>query len=271
MTIKTRNKLNLSLCIFAILSTCFNAFILFLSIYRGTFSLDLYLKQVTKTNFLTQYNPFFVLISLYFQILYVCLTSFMLYRVFEKTKASDIIFIFLFLIAHIANTFRIWIPLFNLGATYSGLLMFCGNAILFSKLLIPLSLLYSVIMSSDDQRQDLEKNIFLLLLVCIFFAITIPLNTANVCLNFEVDYGYRKVIDITSVLIIIATLIAMFFNNRRKMYTQITTIGLAFISIGTYILINTINILRLALAVIFLTLGNILYLKELHKQYLWND
>ncbi len=195
----------------------------------------------------------------------------MLYRVFEKTQATDISFFFVFLIALIANSIRIWIPLFNMNSTFSGLLVFCGNCILFSKLLVPTSLLFSVVMSGADQRQNLEKNIFILLLGSTFFAQLLPLNTANVCLNFEVDYSYRNVIKITSILIVLATLIALFFNNRQKFYTQLTTVGLAFICAGTFTLFNSTNLLRFSLSVIFLFTGNLLYLKELHKQYLWND
>ena len=269
MTIKTRNRLNLSLFFFSLFFLAVNVLILILSIYNNSFSLREYMSQGGKL--LTGYSPLIVLISLYFQIIYVCATSYMLYRVFEKTQATDISFIFLFLIALIANSIRIWILLFNMNSTFSGLLVFCGNCILFSKLLVPTSLLFSVVMSDADQRQNLEKNIFILLLVSIFFAQLLPLNTANVCANFEVDYSYRNVIKITSVLIVLATLIALFFNNRQKFYTQLTTIGLACICIGTYILLNSTNLIRLILSVIFLFVGNLLYLKELHKQYLWND
>ena len=269
MTIKTRNRLNISLFFFSLFFLAANVLILILSIYNKSFSFSDYMPQGGKL--LTRYNPLVVLISLYFEIIYVCITSFMLYRVFEKTQATDISFFFLFLIALIANSIRIWIPLFNMNSTFSGLLVFCGNCILFSKLLVPVSLLFSVVMSGADQRQNLEKNIFILLLGSLFFAQLLPLNTANVCPNFEVDYSYRNVIKITTILIVLATLIALFFNNKQKFYTQLTTIGLACICVGTFILFNAINILRLALSFIFLFVGDFLYLKELHKQYLWND
>lgn len=273
MTIKTRNRLNLSLFVFSLVFLAANVLILLLSLYNKSFSLEAYkaLGQTEKSMFLVQYNPLIVLISIYFQIIYVCVTSFMLYRVFEKTQASDIPYFFLFLIALIANSLRIWTPLFNMPNTYSELLIFCGNSIVFSKLLVPASLLFSVVMAGVEQRQDLEKNIFLLILGCLFFAQLLPLNTANICKNFEIDYSYRTVIKITAILIIIATLIALFFNNKQRFYTQRTTIGLAFISAGTIILFNSINILRLAVSFVLLLAGNILYLKELHKQYLWND
>lgn len=269
MTIKTRNRLNLSLFFFSLFFLAVNVLILILSIYNKSFSLAAYMSQGGKL--LTRYSPLVVLISLYFEIIYVCITSYMLYRVFEKTQATDISFFFLFLIALIANSVRIWIPLFNMNSTFSGLLVFCGNCILFSKLLVPISLLFSVVMSGADQRQNLEKNIFILLLGSIFFAQLLPLNTANICSNFEVDYSYRNVIKITSILIVAATLIALFVNNKQKFYTQLTTIGLACICTGTFILFNSTNILRFAMSIIFLFVGNFLYLRELHKQYLWND
>ena len=269
MTIKTRNKLNLSLFFFSLFFLAANVFILVLSIYNKSFSLSAYMSQ--EGRLLTRYSPFVVLMSLYFEIIYVCITSFMLYRVFEKTQATDISFFFLFLIALIANSIRIWIPLLDMNSTFSGLLVFCGNCILFSKLLVPTSLLFSVVMSGADQRQNLEKNIFILLLGSLFFAQLLPINTANVCPNFEVDYSFRNVIKVTSILVIAASLIALFFKNKQKFYTQLTTIGLACICIGTFILFNSTNLLRFAASIIFLLVGNFLYLKELHKQYLWND
>ena len=195
----------------------------------------------------------------------------MLYRVFEKTQASDISYFFLFLISLIANSMRIWIPLFNMEGTYSNLLVFCGDCVIFSKLLMPLSLFFAVVMGNVEQRQDLEKNIFLLIIGCVFFAQIIPLNTANFCMNFEVDYSYRNVIKIATILVSLATIIALFFNNMQRFYTQFTTLGLGLIIIGTYILFNSTNLLKLIISFFLLLFGNIFYLKELHKQYLWND
>ena len=271
MTIKTRNRLNLSLFVFSLVFLAANIIIFIFSLYNKSFSLDLFETNTSGKAFLIQYNPIIVIASLFFQIIYVCVTSFMLFRVFEKTQATDISYFFLFLIALIANSLRIWMPLFGMTNTYTELLIFCGNSVIFSKLLMPLSLLFAVVMGNVDQRQDLEKNIFLLLIGCIFFATIIPLNTANICINYEVDYSYRTVIKIAAILVSLATLIALFFNNKQRFYTQYTTIGLCLIIIGTFILFNSTNLLKLIMSFVFLLFGNIFYLKELHKQYLWND
>ncbi len=273
MTIKTRNRLNLSLFVFSLVFLFANILFLLISLYKNSFSLDLssFISEKNGGFFLTQYKPIVVIVSIFFQIVYVCVTSFMLFRVFEKTQASDISYFFLFLIALLANSLRLLIPLFNMENSYSALMIFCGKSVVFSKLMVPLSLLFSVVMAGIDQRQDLEKNIFILLLGCIFFSQLIPLNTANICSNFEVDYSYRKVIRISSILIIIATLIALFFNNKHRLYTQLTTIGLGLICIGTFVLFNSTSLFLLGLSFLLLLFGNALYLKELHKQYLWND
>ena len=271
MTIKTRNRLNISLFYFSLVYLAANIILFLFALYNQSFSLKLFEEPVKGLSFLTKDSPLIVMFSLFFQILYVCLTSYKLYRVFEKTQASDISFIFLFLISIIANSLRIWLPLFGMINTYTGLLIFCGNCLIFSKLLMPLSLLFSVVMSDVEQRQDLEKNIFLLLVGCVFFATIIPLNTSNICTNYEVDYGYRNILKIAGILVTLATLITLFFNNRQRFYTQYTTIGLGLIFVGTFILFNSTNLLRLISSALFLLFGNIFYLKELHKQYLWND
>ena len=271
MTIKTRNRLNISLFIFSLVFLAANIIIFLFALYNKSLSFEVFEEASKHKAFLLKYNPIIVISSLFFQIIYVCVTSFMLYRVFEKTQASDISYFFLFLISLIANSLRIWIPLFGMVNTYSNFLVFCGNCVVFSKLLMPLSLLFAVVMGNVEQRQDLEKNIFLLLIGCVFFAKIIPLNTVNICMNYEVDYSYRNVIKIAGILVVIATLIALFFQNKQRFYTQFTTLGLGLIILGTFILFNSTNLLRLIASFILLLFGNIFYLKELHKQYLWDD
>ena len=129
MTIKTRNRLNFSLFIFSLVFLAVNILFFLLALYNKSFSLEIFQNNSssTHTNFLIKYNPLIVFISLYFEIIYVCVTSFLLYRVFEKTQATDISYFFMFLVSLIANSLRIWLPLFNMVNTYSNLLIFCGN------------------------------------------------------------------------------------------------------------------------------------------------
>ena len=106
MTIKTRNRLNISLFVFSLVFLAANIIIFIYSLYTKSFSLDLFATSSSQKAFILRYNPIIVIASLFFQIIYVCVTSFMLYRVFEKTQASDISYFFLFFTKITAPTFK---------------------------------------------------------------------------------------------------------------------------------------------------------------------
>ncbi|MCQ2591584.1 MAG: hypothetical protein MJ188_02270 [Treponema sp.] len=275
MTLKTRNHLNLILFILSVLTLLIDTIFLVLKIADGSFSIKQCTETIILSNnpsfFLTKYNPLCVIISLYFQIIYVSVTSMILLRSFEKTQASDIIYFYLFLVACLVDTFRLYIPVFKLNNTYSNFLMACGNATVFAKILIPLSLLYTVVMSDVEKRQDIEKNIFLLLLLSIFFAQFIPLNNAIVLPNFSVDYSFKITLNFFTYILMTVAVVTQFFYNKRHLYRQNTAIGYLLICIGISVLFYSTNILNLSIAMICLGVGDFLYLKELHNQYLWFD
>ena len=271
MTIRTRNRLNISLFVIANFFLLAEIILLVFSIFTGRFSFPEVTIDNNSTFILTRYFPYAVLASLYIQIIYVSVTSIILYRSFEKTQASDIVYFYLFLIACLADSFRLFIPLLGIAETYSNLLIFCGNATVFAKILMPLSLLCTVILNTVEQRQDIEKNIFILILISIFFAGFIPLNTAVTCPNFAVDYSYKATLKVTTIILLCASVIALYFDNKSHMHRQRTTIGFGLISAGMYILYESTNLLKLVIAFGALIAGNILYLKELHNQYMWND
>lgn len=270
MTIKTRNRFNIALFIISIIFFIFNITILTIQIFNGQFIFNSP-EYTLGTSIFTEYNPLVPIISLFIQILYVSISSFMLFRIFEKTQASDIVYFHLFLFACLIDSFRLWIPLFNISDTYSNLLIFCGNTTIFSKILIPLSLFFTVVMGNVEQRQNIEKYVFLLILISFFMAEVIPLNTSITCPNFSVDFGFKKIIFITTIIIMIVCITSQYINNKKLMHSQMTTIGYSLIYIGIYILFNSISFLRLILAVLILSFGTIIYLKTLHNQYLWND
>lgn len=246
-------------------------------------SVSLYLKlngkldfslfmQFDKENFiLFRYSPYYVLGSCLFQIFYVCTVTYIIYRSFEKTPATEAVYMLLFLVAILANSFRILNGLFNLIETKSYLLIAIGDIILFSKLLYPLSLLCAVMMPISEQKQDTDRNVFTLLMLCLFFATIIPLNTLKVMPDFSVDYSMKNLIRCINVICTVFGIIVLFINNKKRHYDQKTTIGYTFTIIGIAITINTVNLIEAILSVIFLSLGTYFYFYELHKQFLMND
>ena len=65
------------------------------------------------------------------------------------------------------------------------------------------------------------------------------------------------------------TTIFLFYDNYKKEYSQLTTVGVVLVAMGIYSTINCTNLFLFILSFVFLTVGTFLYLKNLHKQYLW--
>ena len=270
MTIRTRNRLNIILFIISTIILLSEIFLLLWQLLTKNLNIQL-LYTSKSTFFLTKYNPYVVIGALYFQITYVSVSSIILFRSFEKTQASDIVYFYLFLVACLVDSFRLLIPLLNISETYSNLLIFCGNASLFARLMIPLSLLCTTILGTVEQRQEIEKNIFIITLLSIFFAQIIPLNTAVTCPNYSVDYSFKNTLNIASIIIIVASIVYLFVENKNHLYSQKTTMGFLLLALGIYCLFDATNLLKLIIAASFLSVGTFMYLKELHNQYLWKE
>jgi len=271
MTIKTRNRINLSLFIISLVFLLLNITLFLISFYTGNFSLKSY-KVFAEGNFiLTKYMPSIVVASISFEGLYVTVMSFLMYRIFEKTQATDIVFFTLFLGAILLDTFRLYIPIFCTSQSYTKFILFITNAVVCSKILIPFSLFFVVINGGTTQRQDVERNLFLIILAAFFVALMIPVNSAVPTKTFSLDYSYKKITFVLSLTIITSSLIAEFFINKNSMYSQKTTIGLALICFGITHIIGASDILAFALSSVTLVTGTIIFLLELHHQYLFND
>ncbi|MCQ2575107.1 MAG: hypothetical protein MJ162_00085 [Treponema sp.] len=212
-----------------------------------------------------------VVISIFFEQLYVSVISFLMYRIFEKTQATDIIFFTLFLSAILLDSIRIYIPIFCTAQSYTKFLLLAANAVICSKVLIPFALLFVVIYGGEAQRQDVERNIFLIILAAFFLALMIPVNSAVPTKNFSLDHSYKRLTLILSITTILASIAAEFFINKRMLHSQKTTIGLALVCFGITHLVMTGNILLFVLSSTALVGGTILFLLELHHQYLFND
>lgn len=239
------------------------------------FSTNLVLPEVyTKglsDNVLLRYSPICVFVGLLILMLYVCVTTLIIYHSFEKTQAPDIVFFLLFLFACLCDTSRILVPIFQLSGTFSLFLLRVGNIHLFARLLAPLALMGNTILSTDDFRQSTDRSTIILIIVSMFFAEIIPLNTAVILPNFCISYGYVKAIRGFSLLICIVSTISLFYTNHKNEYKQIMTIGFILLCLGYALLFFSYNIASLVVGTILLGSGTYLYLNEVHKHYLWID
>ena len=231
---------------------------------------EVYTKGLSN-NFFLRYNPICVFAGIFILMLYVCITSMIIYHSFEKTQAPDIVFFMIFLVACLCDTSRIMVPAFQLSGTFSLFLLRVGNIHLFARLLAPLALMGNTVMSTDDFRQNTDRNSIILIIISMFFAEIIPLNTAVILPNFCISYGYVKAIRGFTLLVCIVSTISLFYTNRKNEYKQIMTVGFIMLCIGYSQIFYSYNIASLAAGAIFLGSGTYLYLNEVHKHYLWID
>ena len=231
---------------------------------------EIYTKNLSE-NFLLRYNPIYVFSGIFILMIYICVTTFIIYHSFEKTQAPDIVFFLLFLVACLCDTSRLMVPMFQVSGSFSLFMLRIGNITLFARLLAPLALMGNTVMITDDFRQSTDRNCIILIIVSMFFAELIPLNTAIVLPNFCISYGYEKAIRWFCFLTCLVSTIALFQTNKKNEYKQIMTLGFILLCIGYSLIFYCFNIANLAAGIIFLGGGTYLYLTEVHKHYLWID
>ena len=271
MTLRTRNRFIRILFAVSTLFFFTNQIILLLGIINHSFTFQYFDQYLNDKFFLFRYSPYYVLSSNIFLNFYVSSASIILYRSFEKTAAIEAVYAILYLIACLASCARLIIFFFNLPGTYTYLLTACGSTVLFSKLLFPISILFLAAMPFIDQIQDTNRNVFLIIILCIFFAEIIPINTSITKADFSVFHSYEVLIHIFSTVCIISGIVITFIRNNKRMNNQKTTIGYSCTSIGLLIIFSTTTLFQLITGIVLITLGTYFYYYELHKQYLWND
>ena len=271
MTIRFRNRMTLAFFIISVSSLILGTFLTLFKYFSNTLVLpEVYTKGLSD-NFLLRYSPVCVFIGLFIILAYICVTTMIIYHSFEKTQAPDIVFFLIFLVACLCDSSRLLVPIFNISGTFSHFLLKVGNIHLFARLLAPLALMGNTILSTEEFRQNTDRNSIILIIISMFFAEIIPLNTAVILPNYGISYGYVKAIQGFSLLICIVSTIALFNNNRKNEYKQIMTVGFILLCIGFTLIFYCFNILSLAAGTIFLGTGTYLYLNEVHKHYLWID
>ncbi len=218
-----------------------------------------------------RYHFVATMLSITVLVLYVPTTLFVMYRAFENTQTSEIIFFSGFLISCLCEGSRILLPLFGLGASFSQLQFFCGRILLIGRILAPLSLLAAAILSDIDQRQDIERNFMILIAVSTMFALVIPLNTTEFTSSCTIHWGFSRLITIVKTFFALTAILSFLFGGLRHDSKELKMVALAatFLLFGYQLLAISDNFVFLAVGTAFLVSGTYLLLLNLHKLYMW--
>ena len=271
MTIKSRNRVTLAF--FIIATVIFGLSFLF-TLYL-IFTDKLIFPQIDLTGLSTStflaFNQTCLLISIFLEMAYVCTTSFIILKSFEKTQATDMLFFLLFLLACLFDCAKLMLPIFGISGTFSDLLIKIGNATLFARLVAPMALFGTTILSTEEFKQYTDYNCLIIILTAGFFANFIPMNTSVILPNLSVSFSFFKIIKFFAFIVCFISIIFVFFYARKNDYRQLITIGFALLCTGYSIQFNSYSIISTIAAPIILTAGTVIYLTEVHRHYLWVD
>ena len=220
---------------------------------------------------LLSYNSLFTFLGIFYEFFYLCAVSIMILYAFYKTQSCELAYFLIFLFSILLDSFRIFIPLFQLAGTYSAALITLSNIVFTGKILGPVSLMSLVLFSEEDQRQNLEQNCTIIIVLCAFIAFVIPLNTARLLPNYTLDFAFNKTISIALTIMVVISVVSLLLNNYKNEVRQSMALGFFLLSIGAHILRECFSLLQLILGALFITGGTLLYFKELHNKYLWNS
>lgn len=272
MTIKARNRFYLGFFAFSVTLFIFSIIIFYYQKLTGTLTIPhVYLPQNASSSILTGYKPVFAFLSIYFQMFYISVTTFMILYAFSKTQAGELGYFLLFLLSLLMDCFRIAIPFLQLSNTFSTELVTLGNIIFTGTILSPIALLAVVLFSTETYRQNLEQNCIIILVAAAFLAFSIPLNTGILLPNYGLAYSFKKLVWTIYISLSLIAVFSLFISNYKNEIPQLMTLGFFLLEIGALIIRQAYSLMHFIFAVIILSSGTFIYFKELHNRYLWNS
>lgn len=269
MTVITRNRLFILSRIF---SFCIYFFCLGIFLYyyfnNSIFEPEVFSKQ---TFFLIKHNFTAVILSIIMFFIYTLTTQFFIFNNFAKTRATEVLFFSTFLLGCLSELFRLLLPIDGLASSFSTMYIVLGKAVIFGRILCPLSLLFVTLMSEPEQRLNEERNLTVILFISMIFCNFIPVNATVItkCCTFK--WGFYSFIVLFRILVIFAASVSLFLNAKDNDFDNAKRMAASFaiMSTGYLVLCRTDNYAALAAGTILLFSGTYNYLKSLHKKYLW--
>ena len=212
-----------------------------------------------------------VLISFLVISLYVLGTTAAIIVFFENTQCSEIIFFSAFLLGCMCELARFIIICFGLWQSFSNMLIFCGNMILFGRIASAMSFLFASILSETSQRQDIERNFMTIITVSIVLAIIIPMNTAKITTTGQVVEGFMHTLTIVKIFLSLLTAASFFLHGRNHSAEEFSRVFISYLVLilGYVFLIYADSYVFLIFGTLALGTGTFFYLKTLHHIYLW--
>lgn len=218
-------------------------------------------------------NSFIALmISFIIIIFYVPVCFYFVLKFFENTQTTEIIFFTGFLLACLAECARFITICLGLWQSFTNMLILAGDIVLFGRTLAPLSFLCAALLSDTAQRQDIERNYIIMLMVSIVFAVAIPMNTARIASTGLVTEGFMILINIMRFFLLVTAVASFFANgiNKNSQEHKHLAYSAGALMLSYSILVSTDSFLFLVIGSFGLIASTYNYLTTVHKMYMWS-
>jgi hypothetical protein len=223
------------------------------------------LEPFTSTNRLT---PLF---SILFCMFYSLSGMIVIYVLFEKTQAPEILFFANFILSLSLELSRMAIPLINYYNTSLTYTIFAGKILLFSRLFG----LFSLFLASNYAAGlEMQRYGILLLLnaaICLALASGVPIDNMNWDTALTPQFGFADMFYFIEATILGITILSFFIsikNKSSKDYLYVS-IGILLVLVGRDFLLHADSYIELMISVPALGFGTWMYCKNLHQYYLW--
>lgn len=204
-------------------------------------------------------------------VLYAAICSIYVLIGFEKTQSYEVVYFFYFLASCLMESIRIILPLTGIWRNFLPLLEIIGRIVYCARFMAPLTFLFASLFSETEFRQIMNRNILTIILLSIFAAMIVPIDTVRLTSTCTLIWGFKLTFVILRILIFVATLASMFINAYQKDNAELkrAAVGYIFIALGYSVLILCDNFVFLGISIPCLAVGTVVYMQGIHNTYLW--
>jgi hypothetical protein len=196
-----------------------------------------------------------------------------IYLNFEKTQSQECVYSIAFLLACLAESGRLLIPIFDLWSVQSSMFITLARIVFFGRLLAPMSFLLCALTSvNTKQYQESGKYFIVIAALAGVFAFVIPVNSLHLTANCDVVFGFSRIILIYQVILSLITLaaFAFFCKTPEKKDSFVIALGYLLFFSGYRVLMFADSFFLAVTGAAFFVAGMMVYLGKLHKIYMWD-
>ncbi|HCA19135.1 MAG TPA: hypothetical protein DEO40_00475 [Treponema sp.] len=270
MTLRTRNHIYMFFFIFSIFVSVGSAVFFAVTTFLGHSAAPDGMTRISKLASLFPFHYYATVAGIFAFALYVPVIAGFVYFGFEQTQSEEISFFLFFLAGCLLELVRLAFPQYDLWRTSSLALIIAGRALIVGRLLTVLSMFFSALFSGVRHRQNLERNLFLLVVISMAMGTFYPVNTMAMTTTLRIGLGMNSLFNMSRFVLILATFFTMIYNHKSEDYikSQRENAGFFLMMAGYLVLTGADNYVMLATGCAALPLGTAAYLKALHSR-LW--